>query len=104
MYKTWTYKGNKQKISDQAFFFIKQGETIVQGFILNAKLKSLIFWPIFGQKSADFCKFAKFANFDKMAINPFAHLKMRLIFGRGRVKTCLIDMSFSNFAPFAKIS
>ena len=78
-------------------FFIKQGETIVQGFILNAKLKSLIFWPIFCQKSADFCKFAKFANFDKMAINPIGHLKMR-------VKTCLIDMSFSNFLPFAEIS
>ena len=31
-------------------------------------------------KSADFCKFAKFANFDEMAINPFGHMKM-MIFG-----------------------
>ena len=58
-------------------FFLKKGKTIVQGFILNAKLKSLIFWQIFCQKSADYCIFA---NFDKMAISPFGHLKMRLIF------------------------
>ena len=31
-------------------------------------------------KNLQICKFAKFANFDEKAINPFGHMKM-MIFG-----------------------
>ena len=41
-------------------FFIKQGKTIVQGFILNAKLKSLIFDQFFLKNQLIFANLENF--------------------------------------------